>query len=300
VIKLAKIIENAVQQKNWSVALPRPEYQQWPRLKSRSHWFEVYELPNNVYALYESGHFQEVISFLICGSERALLFDTGLGIGDIKKEVDKLTKLETIVVNSHFHFDHIGGNYQFPQVYIFSDDFALKRLAKGYTHEELRIHLSGDSCQRPYPASFNPANYCIPPAHPAPLYPGDIFDLGSRTLKILHTPGHTPDSIMLFDMEKRSLFTGDTIYPAALYAHYADDYYGYSDFETYRQTIGHLSEIISSLDYLYCSHNVPLLEPQIILRIHDAFAQITDQTADYRIDAYGYRRYDFTGFAIII
>ena len=75
----------------------------WRRLESHSDWFEIYELPNNVYPLYESDHFQEVISFLICGSQRSLLLDTALGIGDIKKEVDRLTANKSAAIVSRLY-----------------------------------------------------------------------------------------------------------------------------------------------------------------------------------------------------
>ena len=72
-------------------------------------WFAVYRLPGEVYALYEPHHFQDVISYLILGKERALLLDTGMGIGNIRAVAERLTKLPITVVNSHSHFDHVGG-----------------------------------------------------------------------------------------------------------------------------------------------------------------------------------------------
>jgi len=187
-----KRLNDAVQPPNWQNGLPRPEYRRWRRLSSACDWFEIYKLPNRVFALYEPGHFQEVISFLICGQKRALLFDSGLGIGDIKKEVERLTQLETFVVNSHFHFDHIGGNRQFSEVYLFDDAFAVRRLNKGYTREELSIHLSGDSCQKPFPAGFDPADYSIPPQKALPLYTPTLPTITTaiRTFRLIASPSN--------------------------------------------------------------------------------------------------------------
>jgi mRNA-degrading endonuclease RelE of RelBE toxin-antitoxin system len=114
-----KVVENVVQSSNWWDALPRESWSQFEKVTVKEDWFEVYKLPGNVYAIYEPGQFQEVISFLILGDKKALLWDTGMGIGDIKSCVGELTNLPVFVVNSHSHMDHIGGNWQFDEIYIY-------------------------------------------------------------------------------------------------------------------------------------------------------------------------------------
>ena len=68
---------------NWWDALPRPEWSEYERVAVDDDWFEVYRIIDGVFAIYEPGQFEEVISFLITGQDHALLFDTGLGIGDM-------------------------------------------------------------------------------------------------------------------------------------------------------------------------------------------------------------------------
>lgn len=291
--------ESVVQPTNWYSALPRPEYLQWPKVETGDEWFEVYELPHQVYALYEPGHFQEVISFLILGAKKAILLDTGMGIGNIKKVVEKLTDFEITVVNSHFHFDHIGNNYRFPKVAIFDEEFAVNRLRKGYSREELREHLTGDAFWKKPPRDFDPLKYQIPGVTPLLLHDGDLLDLGGRELQVLSTPGHTKDSIMLWDKDNRLLFTGDTFYPAALYAHFGNDFYGYSDLYTYSRTMEKLAKLVPSLDYLYCSHNVPVEKPVRLADTAAAFCSIIQGLSTYQIDEQGLRRYDFQGFSVI-
>ena len=82
------------------------------RLEGRN-WFWVRHLPGNVYSLFEPYQDQGVISYLILGEESALLWDTGMGIFDIRKCVEQLTDLPVTVLNSHDHFDHTGGNHLF-------------------------------------------------------------------------------------------------------------------------------------------------------------------------------------------
>lgn len=293
-----KKIKDSVVRSNWYEELPRPEYRKLEKIQTGDDWFEVYKLPGDVFALYEPGHFQEVISFLICGSKSSLLFDTGMGIGNILKVVEKLTPHEVSVVNSHFHFDHIGDNYRFSRIHLFNEKNALLRLRKGYSHEELQVHLSDGMFAKTAPG-FNPENYAIPPVEPLLLSEGDVFDLGNRTLQVIHTPGHTPDSIMLLDRKHRLLFTGDTFYPAALYAHFADDFYGCSNPRTYFSTLTGLIKLIPELAYLCCSHNLPLVDPAYLGYTAEAFRLIHENRAVYQLDSQGLRRYDFHGFSII-
>ena len=88
---------------NWWDKLPRPEWASFERIDQDQDWFEVYLVADDVYAIYEPGQFEEVMSFLIIGDKNALLFDTGLGIGDIRRVVEQLTELDIIVLNSHTH-----------------------------------------------------------------------------------------------------------------------------------------------------------------------------------------------------
>ena len=68
----------------WWDKLPRAEWSQFERLDDGNGWFEIYRISARVVVIYEPGQFEEVISFLILGDERALLFDSGLGIGDMQ------------------------------------------------------------------------------------------------------------------------------------------------------------------------------------------------------------------------
>src|SRR5579863_948608 len=84
----------------WCKPLPRPEYKVLERVPMSDPWFEVYKVAANTYAIYEPHQSEEVISYLILGQQKALLFDTGMGISHIKKVVRELTKLPVIVLNS--------------------------------------------------------------------------------------------------------------------------------------------------------------------------------------------------------
>lgn len=95
----------------WCQKLPRPEYAKLQRIPVTDTWFEVYKVAADVFAIYEPHQFEETISYLIVGHVRALLFDTGMGIGDLKALTSKLTTLPVTVLNSHTHNDHVGDNW---------------------------------------------------------------------------------------------------------------------------------------------------------------------------------------------
>src|SRR5215203_318122 len=82
------------------------------------NWFVVSEPSRGVFAIREPLQVDDVRSYLIAGSEKAILVDTGTGVGDIRKIVEQLTDLPVGVVNSHSHWDHIGGNWRFDDIAI--------------------------------------------------------------------------------------------------------------------------------------------------------------------------------------
>ena len=95
-----------------------------------------------------------MISYLIVGTERALLFDTGLGIGDIRAAVSELTDLDIVVVNSHTHYDHVGGNHLFGSVYGTNTDYT-KRNANGRSHEQVSEFVGEGWIWKPTPEGFS-------------------------------------------------------------------------------------------------------------------------------------------------
>jgi len=107
------------------------------------------------------------------------------------------------------------------------------------------------------------------------------------------TPGHAPDALCPLDREHRLLFTGDTFYPASLYAHLPG-----SDFEAYAQTAAMLGQFIDDVDKLLPAHNEPLVDSVYLRRMHEGFEAIQDSTIEFKVTD-GNREYMFEGFSII-
>jgi glyoxylase-like metal-dependent hydrolase (beta-lactamase superfamily II) len=277
----------------WWDALPRPAWNAVRKVSERQGWFEVYEIRPGIFAIYEPGQFEEAISYLVVGKTDSLLFDTGLGIGDIHQVVMELTDIEPVVVNSHTHYDHVGGNHQFRRIYGTSTEYT-RRSARGRPHEEVAEFVSDGWIWKPTPAGFSRDTYHGEPFEISKtLEEGEVIDLGGRKLEVLLTPGHAPDSLCLFDRENRLLFTGDTFYPAVLYAHLPG-----SDVATYGKTAGRLAALASEVDFLIPSHNEPLVPGEALVRLRDAFEAIARTDAPFVVTD-GAREYRFEGFSIL-
>src|SRR5215813_8165710 len=202
---------------DWCKSLPRPEYKSLERIFVHEPWFEVYKIQPGVFAIYEPHQAEETISYLIVGTKQAILFDTGMGIGNIQKVTAQLTKHPIVVLNSHTHDDHVGGNWQFN--YIFGMDTMFTRTnAKGSRADTQAEIAPGQICGA-LPATFNPKTYITKRWHISLfVHDGFIVNLGGgRKLQVIAVPGHTPDSIALIDRVNGLLFTGDTYYPAPIW-----------------------------------------------------------------------------------
>jgi glyoxylase-like metal-dependent hydrolase (beta-lactamase superfamily II) len=251
------------------------------------NWFEVRKLPNNVYAIMEPHHFQEVISYLVVGSEKNLLLDTGAGLSSIRDVVSELSDKKLVVVNSHAHFDHVGNNYMFDEVLIYDDHAALERLRRGYSRVELAPQAGPELFEPGYSEYFDLENYFIMPSNPVGVEDGHMIDLGDRKIKVIHTPGHSPDSVMLLDIDNRILFTGDTYYPGHLYAHYEGEFYGNSDIEAYAASMRNISKLCDGLVSIHPSHNEPICNPQILKKAASAFQKLAERDVSPGMHLYG-------------
>ena len=137
--------------------------------------------------------------YLVVGEEKALLIDTGFGMGSLKAVVDKLTDKPIILVNTHGHPDHGGGNAEFGAPYLHPMDrelYAYKCAAARF-EEASHWPVEGEVTLQPYESETKP------------LADGQCFELGGRVVEALYTPGHTAGSMCLYDRLTGALFTGD-------------------------------------------------------------------------------------------
>ncbi len=249
----------------WCRALPRPEYQALPRVPSRDPWFEVYKVAPAVFAIYEPHQSEETISYLILGDTRALLFDTGMGIGDLRHVVRGLTQLPLVVLNSHTHNDHVGDNWQFSTVEGMNTAFT-RGNARGSRKDAQAEIAPGEICGG-LPKGFDAKHYATRPwTMTSFTHDGDRIDLGGRVIEVVATPGHTPDSITLWDRAHGLLFTGDTYYPGPIWLYRPE-----TDLAAYAASIRRLAALTPKLTMVLGAHNLPVAKPDVLTRLVAAF-----------------------------
>jgi glyoxylase-like metal-dependent hydrolase (beta-lactamase superfamily II) len=280
----------------WCQQLPRPEYKKLTRVGSADPWFEVYRIRPGVFAIYEPRQWEEVISYLILGQERALLFDTGIGVGRMRDVVAGQTKLPVTVLNSHTHFDHVGGNADFADILNVDSDYARANASGATNRYAAWDALAPERLCGPLPPGVTRETYRIRPWKAArAVRDGERLALGGRTLDVLLTPGHTPDSLCLLDRENRLLFTGDTFYLGPIYLYVPE-----TDVAAYEQSLDRLAQLVPQLDILLPAHNVPVAEPGYLARARKAFADVKAGRVKPVLTDDGYREYRFHGFSLLL
>lgn len=276
----------------WCRKLPRPEYQKLERVSVPDPWFEVYRIRPEVFAIYEPHQSEEIISYLILGSKRAVLFDTGMGISNMKKLAEGLTRLPISILNSHTHNDHVGDNWRFNDVYGMETDFT-RTNAKGSTADAQAEIAPGEVCGA-LPPGFDAKSYSTKPwriSHQ--LHDGDKLNLGGRTLQIIAVPGHTPDSIALYDAQNGLLFTGDMFYPGPIFLYRPE-----TDLNAYVTSIRRMAAL-PHVELLLPAHNVPVADPGYLPKVITAMEQV--RSGKVKAEQRGDRKvYPFEGFSFLM
>ena len=252
----------------WCKALPRPEYNSLERVSVSDPWFEVYKVGPNTYAIYEPHQSEETIGYLIVGGNQALLFDTGMGISDVRKVTAELTKRPVLVLNSHTHDDHVGGNWQFDTVLGMDTDFT-RAQAKG-AKEDAQAEIAPTEICGDLPKTFDAKSYSTKAWKiTRTVHDGEKLDLGGRTIEIIATPGHTPDAISLLDRANGLLFTGDTYYAGTIWLYRPE-----TDFDAYAASIEHLAALGTQTKLVLGAHNLPIAKPSVLPQLVKAFAAV--------------------------
>ena len=280
---------------NFCERLPRAAYSNFEKSKISTDWFEVYEVETDVWAIYEPFQWQEVISYLIIGSESALLFDTGNGMDNIRAIVDQITDKPIQVLNSHSHFDHIGGNYQFEEILSPSTKFSVAN-SRGNDSQQIKMEASAEALCRGLPAGVTKENHHIKAySITARVQEGDIIDLGSRKLEILQVPGHTDDSVALLDRDSGLLWTGDSFYEGPIWLFFPE-----TDLAAYKTSLARLVALVPQLRALFPAHNTPKASPSMLVETQKAFELVLQGKAEPVPTWEGVVTFEFEGFGFLM
>jgi glyoxylase-like metal-dependent hydrolase (beta-lactamase superfamily II) len=194
-----------------ALAFDTPPLLEAPNEPERVRWFDDYYtvefIDAETVAIGEPRFWQQNYSYLILGGERAVLFDSGPGVRSIRAVVESLTGLPVTLFPSHLHYDHVGDHGSFEGVAII-DLPQLRERTRGGVLVPTRLEHLGwlEGFERP---SLRVTEWWAPDS---------VVDLGGRELRVLHTPGHTPESASLYDEARGQLFSGDYLYDGILLA----------------------------------------------------------------------------------
>ena len=181
---------------------------------------EIIQMNGNTWRIEDGG----VRFFLLAGTERALLIDSGMTVNNARDIAKGLTDLPISLLNTHADRDHIGSNGQFDSFYM-------------HPAEEANYRRWGGTGEI------------------IPIAEGDGLDLGERMLRIIHLPGHTPGSIAVLDVQNRVLISGDPIQehgPIFMFG-------AHRDLKAYIESLGHLERYTSQFDEIWPSHaDIPI------------------------------------------
>jgi glyoxylase-like metal-dependent hydrolase (beta-lactamase superfamily II) len=201
-----------------------------PRMPVAPAWFEISEVGDGIYRITEP-HVHSYVranAWLVRGVSSHVLVDTGLGIGSLAAELASTGLLDrpVIAVATHAHFDHAGGLAEFAVRAAHPADGDLIETAGDY------VTLVASAYPADLVAEFAAAGLPVPDllvdALPRPAFDldgfrtpaagitrwladGDVLDLGGRSLEVLHTPGHSPGSICLWEARSGTLLSGDVL-----------------------------------------------------------------------------------------
>ena len=234
-------------------------------------FYEIIPIKDNIYHIYEKG---DVGCTLILGTEKAMLIDTGFGFEDLRPTIDSLTNLPLIVVNTHGHTDHAGGNRYFEQVWMSKDDV--------FTYEDYQ------KVQKPLVAArFEGIRKAAgkPPVWPKDfdrmawyqadtkeflwLTDGQIFDLGGgHKIEAIHIPGHTVGCVMFFDWKSHILFPGDDL-DYSLWMHFNTS----AHLSAYKERLKVLKNY--PIESMLPAHKKRLLSPWLIDRMDEALSHLS-------------------------
>lgn len=233
-----------------------------------SDWFTLDKIDDDTYMISEYRHWEETHCYLLNGSERSLLIDTGLGICNIYEEVQKLTDKPITAVATHIHWDHIGGHKYFPDFYAHEAELDWLNGKFPLSADTVRGMVI-DRCDQP--DGFDVSTYEMFQGTPTKLVDdGDIINLGGRKIAVLHTPGHSPGHLCFWEKERRYLFTGDLVYKDVLFA-----YYPSTNPEAYLASLEKLAALPA--EKVFPAHHSLDIQPEIIVRMYNAFRQLKEE-----------------------
>lgn len=242
---------------------------------SNVNYFKATEIAKGSYMIeYAFTDKEHVYCYLVVGRDQALVIDTMYGYGKLREFCGTLTDRPLQLVNTHFHFDHCAGNFEFNACHLHHADIqnyydsvirpreAMLEAAREEAFPEFRDRLEvSDMCAfRQIPVY--------------PLYDGDLLDIGDRRIEVVLVGGHSAGSVAFIDRENRIAYTGDCCNSNTLLG------FGNSlPVETYLKSLLHFKHYQNQFDMMYGGHQI--LPPTVIDEGIELAARVLAGTDDH-------------------
>jgi len=169
--------------------------------------------------------------YLLEGTKRALMIDTGMETKDALEEAQKITKLPISLINTHSDGDHVGSNEEFPEFYMAPED--AKTYREAHPDHDFRLIPAVDGLQ---------------------------IDLGGRTAEVVSIPGHTPGSIAILDVEARDIYTGDPIQRGGDTVMFGEG----RDMKAYAESMRKLLRMADRIERIYPAHGEAPIDKSVL------------------------------------
>ena len=237
-------------------------------------WYAVEAIDAQTFAINEPKSSQYNTSYLIVGDTRALMFDAGsgerpTGSRSMREVAERYAGNKPILlILSHFHYDHIADAAAFGGVTVIDRPDIRAAIKDGiFTIGPLESH---EMHWRPLKVARLIAD-------------GEVLDLGGRTVEVFNLPGHTTESVVLFDRHRNQVFTGDFVYRhlGGIIAFASG-----SDLTAYKQNSARLLQLTDANTQFFGAHGIPQFDRDWLVLLDRELDKITTGAAPYRYAAH--------------
>lgn len=199
--------------------------------------------------------------FLLAGDEKAVMIDSGVNCPEAAELAKTLTDKPVMLFNTHGDGDHTSGTEGFSEIHIHPLDYTNCGIAGRYPDTRL-----------------------------AEIKDGDIVELGNRPLKLIHIPGHTAGSVAILDINRRVLYSGDSVQKGHIYM-----FGSKREPENYEASLEKLIAMKADYDTIYASHDEFCLPAEYCEKVLQAWQKVRKGEAGYEmIDLFGNRVKSYT------
>lgn len=269
----------------WAYAKQLREHDKTKKIYAVNPYAEVYQFRDNLYGIYTESldGMGDPWIYLVMGPEKAMLVDTGFGVGDLKGLVDEISGgMPLVVVNTHCHFDHAYGNFQFEKVHC--HEYEVRRL-QARQDPHIWDYLF-DKDGRCIWTEFDRQDIIPYREYEIVGCPnGTVFNLGAGyEIELVFLPGHSPGHAAYLDRHNRILFAGDDACFGAVFIpgpEPGDPYGEYATVSGLRRELARLVERLDEFDGIFPGHGLVDMGTIMLVNILEACDNVLADPESY-------------------